>query len=88
MISLRLVLFGIFIGDMGSGIECTLSEFADDTKLSGAVDMPGGRDAIQRDLGRLERWTHTKLLEFNKAKRKVLHLGQGNGKHRYRLGGE
>ena len=85
---LRLVLFNISVGSMNSGIECTLSKFADDSKLSGAVNTLEGRDTIQRYLNRLERWAYANLMKFNKAKCKVLHLGQGNPKHIYRLGGE
>ncbi|GAB0183879.1 mitochondrial enolase superfamily member 1 [Grus japonensis] len=81
-------LFNIFVGNMDSGIECTLGKFANTTKLCGAVDTLEGRDAIQRDLGRLERWAHANLMTFNKAKCKVLHVGRGNAKHNYRLGGE
>ncbi|GAB0176534.1 cAMP-dependent protein kinase inhibitor alpha [Grus japonensis] len=82
------VLGHIFVSDMDSGIECTLSKFADNIKLCGVVNTLEGRDAIQRDLDRLERWAHVTRMKFNKAKGKVLHVGQGNPKHDYRLGGE
>ena len=72
------VLYNVFSGDIGSGIECTLSNFAVDTMLCGAIDMPEGSNAIQRDLDRLERWAYANLMKFNKAKCKVLCLGWDN----------
>ena len=82
------VLFNVFVSDMDSGIECTLSKFADDTRLCGTVDTLERRDAIQRDLDRLERWACVNVMKFSQAKCKSLHLGHGNARHTYRLGGE
>ncbi|GAB0184827.1 triadin [Grus japonensis] len=81
-------LFNIFVGDTDSGIECTLSKFADNTKLCGGVNTLEGRDAIHRDLDRLERWARANRMKFNKAKCKILHVDQRNPKHDYRLGKE
>ena len=85
---LRQVLFNIFINDIDSGTECTLSKFVGNLKLGGAVGLLEGRDAIQRDPDRVEEWACVNLMRYNKAKCKVLHLGQGDPQYRYRLRNE
>jgi len=82
---LSLVFFKIFINDLESGIKCSLSKFADNTKLSGTVDTIKIRDVIQRDLDRLDKWTHMNLIGFNTAKCKESDFGQGNPRCASRL---
>ena len=85
---LGLMFFNIVINDIDSRVECTLSQFGDDTKLLGAVNTPEGWDAIQSDLDRLEQRDQVNLMKFNKTKCKILHLGRGNPHYQHKLGDE
>ncbi|NXY15470.1 RTJK polymerase, partial [Atrichornis clamosus] len=59
------VLFSIFSEKLNKAIEGTLSQFADDTRLSVSVDLLEGRKALQRDLDRLEQWTEVNGVRFS-----------------------
>lgn len=61
------VLFNIFVSYRDSGIQCSLSHFANDTGLCGVIRTLEGSDAIQRGPDRLENRAHANVLGFNKA---------------------
>ncbi|KAJ7405907.1 hypothetical protein WISP_136847 [Willisornis vidua] len=64
------------------------SKFADDRKLRGAVDSFEGREALQRDLDRLEDWAVTNHSKFTTRMCRIPYLGWGNPRFLYRLGNE
>lgn len=41
------VMFSVFISDLDTGAECTVSEFADDNKLGAVVDCREGQENWQ-----------------------------------------
>ena len=50
------VLFNVLFDGLDEGIEGTFSQFADNTLLGWQCGSAGGQEALQGDLGRLDRW--------------------------------
>lgn len=71
----------IFIGNVDSGNECALSKFADDSRMSGVLDTLEGRNAIYKDLDRLDRCS----CEPHEVRQGKVQ-GQGKPNNGYRLG--
>jgi len=63
-IILELILVSILSNGLDSGVDCSLSILAGDTKLGGADDTPNGCTTIQKYLERLEKWADRNLTKF------------------------
>ena len=62
-------------------MKCAISKFAVVTKLSSEVNTPEEWDIIPRDLDKFKKWASVNLTKFNKAKCRVLHMGQDTPWH-------
>lgn len=82
------VLFNYFISGVDSGIEYTLSKFADKTKVCDAADTPEAWDAIHSDLDNFKEWVNGNLMRCKTTKWKVLHLDCSNPWYEHRLDDE
>lgn len=49
-----------------------------DTKLGGAVDCLEGREALQRDLDKVESWAICNNMTFSKSKCQIPYLARDN----------
>lgn len=94
------LLFNVVLTDLHVGLEDILSLFVDDTKLGGAADSIEGREALQKDVEKVESWEITNDMRFSKSKCQIPHLAKdkpgcmdclvdeaGKQPHRKRFGG-
>ena len=84
-------LFIIFINDIDLAIDVTgsfLFKFADDTKVGMVVETEDQRDELQSAIASLEQWSQEWQMMFNSSKCHILHLGNGNKKFEYVMGGQ
>ena len=79
------ILFIIYINDIGEGITCKISKFADDTKIANKVTLETQRQLTQSDLNtlvdRFKKWQ----MNFNLGKWHVLHIGSNNLQANYTM---
>ena len=80
-------LFIIYINDIDDGITSSLLKFADDTKLLRKVGTQDDGEELQKDIHKMYKWSEDWKMMFNIDKCKCLHIGHGNNRTSYQLGG-
>ena len=80
-------LFIYFINDLPRVVEkANVMIFADDTKVFKSVDKSENVSCLQNAIDHMYSWTQQWLLQFNKEKCKMLHLGRKNQQKDYFIG--
>ena len=83
-------LFLMYINDIDAGVEDLggfVSKFADDSKWARKVMGEEDKEQFQQGLDQLMDWSSKWQMSFNKDKCHVLHLGRGNPRFEYTMGG-
>jgi ribonuclease P/MRP protein subunit RPP40 len=81
------LLFLIYINNIDNGIVSKILKFADDKKLCRQVGTAEDIANLRNDLDKLVGWSKEWLMLFNVEKRKVMHIGFGNGRTGYMMDG-
>ena len=84
------ILFVIFINPLDLVIKEIveiLSKFADDTKTAMIVQDEEDAKQFQKLIDKLVKWAEDWQMEFNASKCKIMHVGRGNKKFNYTMGG-
>ena len=77
------ILFLVFINDLLENIDSSGRLFADDAKIYRRIRSPQDGESLQIDLSKLQEWSKKWLLQFNKEKCKVMHIGKRNPGYEY-----
>src|SRR6267154_4953701 len=81
------LLFTLYINDIGNGLNNSLLNFADDTKLWGKVNSNEDVASMKEDLNKLSKWSKDNEMTFNVSKCCVTHVGKKNAKEVYKIDG-
>ena len=77
--------FTIYINDLSSSLKNKVLLFADDTKIYTTISRSHPSSSLQDDIDSCVKWSSVWQLPFNISKCKLLHLGQFNPRHSYRM---
>ena len=82
-------LFIYYINDLPNVVKnINIKIFADDTKAYKGIKSEDDAIVLQKAIDEMFQWTQKWLLQFNKDKCKILHLGKNNPKYNYTIGEE
>ena len=84
------LLFIAFINDLETvleGLQCTVSKFADDTKIQKIVNTPQEQEQMQQVIDSLVKWCSDWGMSWNAKKCSVMHYGTSNPHHQYKMDG-
>jgi len=77
--------FIMYINDLEENVDCSVSKFADDTKMYMDVSTKEGNRVLQRDIDKVVEWADKWQMEFNSEKCAVMHIGSNNRQEMYAM---